>query len=230
MINEGNKKSLDAGDLPQVVDQEKAEKVVMEYQDKKELYSSLAARILSINAKYLAYGYTCSVIASVAAFASPFFLYRIVECLQTPGLNRLTILPLLFELLFFSMLRSMADGQTFFVGRRVGNRCRIVLIHEIFEKSLKRAIVNMQEQGDDAEATTQGKIVTLMSVDAVKIQDLGSYSHEMFIKMPISIVVSISALYSIIGWSAFVGIAVVLLIAPISHLLGKLIIVAQVNT
>ena len=79
------------------------------------------------------------------------------------------------------------------------------------------------------DQSTQGKVVTLMSVDSQKVQELGSYSHEILIRLPVSIVISIASLYSIIGWSAFVGVAVVILIGPISHLLGKWIVKAQVE-
>ena len=182
-----------------------------------------------MSSSYIIYQWTCCAIFTILSFAAPYYLYQIVDALQTPDLDRIAVLPFLFKLFMFSIIQSLIGNQQFFMGRRVGNRSRIIVLDELFGKSLRRAYgisSSVSEEGDDQASL--GKIVTLMSVDAQRIQELGSYSHYFFVNLPISIVISISSLYFVIGWSSFVGVGIVLLLGPISHLLGSFFIKAQV--
>lgn len=71
----------------------------------------------------------------------------------------------------------------YFIGRRVGLRIRAILVGEIYEKSLKRALTaggtkdddvtvvgEEKEDTKDKKESSQGKIVTLMSVDTESIR------------------------------------------------------------
>ena len=57
---------------------------------------------------------------------------------------------------------------------------------------------------DECKPLTTGKIVTLMSNDVNKLQDLFQLLHNLW-GAPIFIVASFAMLYGVIQWSTFVG-------------------------
>jgi ABC-type multidrug transport system fused ATPase/permease subunit len=79
-------------------------------------------------------------------------------------------------------------------------------------------------EGSNDETASLGKIVTLMSVDAAKLQLWLSYSHDLLVNLPVSIVTAISSLFFILGPSSFVGVGIIILLIPVSSYLGKLIV------
>ena len=64
-----------------------------------------------------------------------------------------------------------------------------------------------------AAGETTGKIVTLMSNDVNKLQDLFQLLHNLW-GAPIFIVASFVMLYDVIQWSSFVGFACIIVAAP----------------
>lgn len=236
MIDFGNKFPLEKKDMMILCPQENAHEILKTYKATKNPTHSLGWRIILMNARFIIYQWSCCVVFTILSFAAPYYLYQIVDALQTPGLDRMTILPFLLKLFMFSLVQSLCGNQQYFTGRRVGNRSRVIVLDELFGKSLRRAhgisssvsasSSSEEGKGSDDQASL-GKIVTLMSVDAQRLQELGSYSHHFLVNMPIALIVSISALYFVIGWSSIVGVGVVLLLGPISHLIGSFFIKAQ---
>ena len=74
------------------------------------------------------------------------------------------------------------------------------------------------------EQASLGKIVTLMSVDTERVRTWLSYCHDVTVQMPLSIIISVSSLYLVMGWPALVGVLIIGLLGPISTYLGKLVI------
>ena len=114
----------------------------------------------------------------------------------------------------------------YFLGRRSGIRLRSILINEIYTKSLKRATVtlsNADTNGGSEEQASLGKIVTLMSVDAQRIQDFICYAHQLMISTPLSTLIAIGSLFTVLGWSALASIAILLITSPLGGYIGKAI-------
>ncbi|KAJ3273228.1 hypothetical protein HDV01_004730, partial [Terramyces sp. JEL0728] len=108
--------------------------------------------------------------------------------------------------------------------KRSGTRARIVIIEELYQKSLRRVQgVSTKEK----ENASLGKIVTLMSVDTNKLRQLFAYSHDYITGMPLSAIISITSLYFVLGWSAFVGIGLIIVLSPLSTYIGKSIVKYQ---
>ena len=83
--------------------------------------------------------------------------------------------------------------------QRLGVRVRNRLMCALYRKCLKLSPQGLQEE-------TTGKIVTLMSNDVNKLQDLFQLLHNLW-GAPIFIVASFVMLYDVIQWSSFVGFA-----------------------
>ena len=83
----------------------------------------------------------------------------------------------------------------------------------LYRKCLKLSPQGLQEE-------TTGKIVTLMSNDVNKLQDLFQLLHNLW-GAPIFIVASFVMLYDVIQWSSFVGFACIIVAAPMTFLVAK---------
>ncbi|MCJ1416019.1 hypothetical protein MMC32_002354 [Xylographa parallela] len=61
-----------------------------------------------------------------------------------------------------------------------------------------------------------GTIINLMSVDSFKVSEVSAYFHFLFPSVPVQLVVAITLLYKILGWSSIAGVAVMLLLMPLN--------------
>ena len=84
------------------------------------------------------------------------------------------------------------------------------LVTLIYRKSL--VLSNGEKSG-----RTTGDIVNLQSVDAVRIADLAQYGHIAW-SGPFQITLAFVSLYQIVGWQAFVGVAVMVISVSFSDL------------
>jgi ABC-type multidrug transport system fused ATPase/permease subunit len=148
-------------------------------------------------------------------------LYQAVSLLEKEGAIRLDVLPIIMSLCAFKTLEVIVNGQLYFTGRRFSNRSRIILIDELYRKSLNRV---QSSNADDDENASLGKIVTLMSVDAEQIRNFLSYFQDCFISLPISLIISLTSLYFVLGWSSLGGIGIMLIISPLSGLIGSSVV------
>ena len=84
--------------------------------------------------------------------------------------------------------------------------------------ALYRKCLRLSPQGLQEETT--GKIVTLMSNDVNKLQDLFQLLHNLWGAL-IFIVASFVMLYDVIQWSSFVGFGCIIIAAPLTFLVAK---------
>lgn len=70
-----------------------------------------------------------------------------------------------------------------------------------------------------AEAADLGKIVNLMSTDTRTVESM-IYMCYWFYNAPFQLVLATLFLYKLLGWSAFAGVGIFILIAPVNHLLS----------
>ena len=112
-----------------------------------------------------------------------------------------------------SIFSNFCAAHQEFALQKVGVAVRNTLMVALYRKVLK-----LSPKGLQAEST--GKIVTLMSNDVNKLQDLFSMIHNLW-AAPIFIVASFTLLYDVIEWSAFVGFACILIAAPFTATVAK---------
>ena len=70
--------------------------------------------------------------------------------------------------------------------------------------------------------SSPGTVVNLMSIDAFQVGELGSYLHDLFPTLPVQLILSTSLLYSVMGWSAFVSITLMVLLMPVNVIFATL--------
>ncbi|KAF8527278.1 P-loop containing nucleoside triphosphate hydrolase protein [Gautieria morchelliformis] len=94
-----------------------------------------------------------------------------------------------------------------------GMRVRAGLVTAIYRKAL---LLSPDERGDRAT----GDIVNLMSVDATKMQDLCTYGL-IVLSGPLQITLAFISLYNLLGWPAFVGVAIMAISIPAQTIIAK---------
>ncbi|CCL99693.1 uncharacterized protein FIBRA_01714 [Fibroporia radiculosa] len=93
-----------------------------------------------------------------------------------------------------------------------GMRVRAGLVTAIYQKALVLS--------NDGRGRASGDIVNLMSVDAMRLQDLCTYGL-IAISGPFQITLAFVSLYNILGWSAFVGVAIMVISIPLNTSIAR---------
>jgi ABC-type multidrug transport system fused ATPase/permease subunit len=150
-------------------------------------------------------------------FCQPVLLKLLLQFVSTPegpldikqgffivaGMSALMISTSLFVQWYFQVM----FAQSF--------RVRAALVSMIFRKSLAMSA--------EAKATTnEGETANLMSVDASKIADFIPYMHSLLWSLPLQIIIAIALLFTNVGWAALAGIAVMVLLIPLSAKLNSI--------
>ncbi|WVQ79432.1 hypothetical protein IAT38_001530 [Cryptococcus sp. DSM 104549] len=126
-------------------------------------------------------------------------------------------------------------GQALFLGRRLCNRLRAIVVAEVFAKALRRQDVSgkvKRAAGKDGkvpegeESASEGKINNLVSVDAFSISEICAYIFYLW-SGPLSVIINCVLLYNTLGLASFAGIAVLIAVMPLQGLIGKLFTVCQ---
>jgi ABC-type multidrug transport system fused ATPase/permease subunit len=112
-------------------------------------------------------------------------------------------------LVLATALWSLVDAQINLLGRRMGMRVRSVLLSQVYEKSLKKLVV--QSSID---------VNTIVSVDVRKILDAASILMNAW-AMPLEFLFLIGLLIHTLGMAGLVGLCIMTLMLPLTTYLGK---------
>lgn len=93
-----------------------------------------------------------------------------------------------------------------------GMRVRAGLVAAVYRKALVLS--------NDGRSAASGDIVNLMSVDATRLQDLCTYGL-IAISGPFQITLAFVSLYDILGWPAFVGVAIMIVSIPLNTVIAR---------
>lgn len=141
-------------------------------------------------------------------------------------------------LLVGGLIETVSASQGLFIGRRLCIRARAILIFEIVNKSLRRRDTggaakqqegktnvkdNDAEQKDEEEnkRTTDGEVTNLVAVDVFRVSEIGAYIHFIFPLSPVQIVLCVVFLLQLLGLSALVGIAAIVIAIPLQIAAAK---------
>eukprot|EP00842_Homolaphlyctis_polyrhiza_P003778 jgi/Hompol1/4400/HPOL_007083-RA len=222
---------LEHEDIWALSDIDRSERLVALFKQAK--FKNLALRLFSVVWQRFCLSSFFCLTSAILSFGAPTFLNLIVGFIEH-GQSQSTWVGLLFAAGLFvaSIVKSWSDAQYFYVGRRVGIQIRGILISEIYEKSLRRAITassvaNRSDGAKDAkegdnkdDEASLGKIVTLMSVDTRRLREIVAYLPWIFIT-PFQILFCVLALFSVLGWSAMAGVAVMVVSMPLIMFVSK---------
>ncbi|PWN22275.1 hypothetical protein BCV69DRAFT_257017 [Microstroma glucosiphilum] len=141
-------------------------------------------------------------------------------------------------------LGAICASQSLFIGRRICIRLRAILITEIISKALRKSDVSRttsEETSSPAEgvkktkgkeddkqlSATDGQIANLVSVDVFKVSEVCAYLHFVFPQAPLILGLALYLLYSLLGWSALAGFAVLAAAMPAQALVARFFVKLQ---
>ncbi|KAF8159727.1 multidrug resistance-associated ABC transporter [Crassisporium funariophilum] len=113
-----------------------------------------------------------------------------------------------------SVVQTICLNQYFQRTFETGMRVRAGLVTTIYAKALVLS--------NDERTRASGDIVNLMSVDATRLQDLCTYGL-IAISGPLQIILAFVSLYNLLGWAAFVGVAIMIVSIPLNTMLARVL-------
>ncbi|GAA5928190.1 hypothetical protein JCM1841_003816 [Sporobolomyces salmonicolor] len=209
---------------------------------------TLLRQLFHASARDVLIDISLKLVAVSSEYSRPFFIQKLLENLTiatSPSLSQdPTNAPawtprekayLYSFLAFVAMLsKTLAQQRHFHYARRIGMRLRSELTVAVFEKALRRKdAAGSTEHADykskqkagankgaEPERASVGKVVTLISEDTNRVLRMGCDSHLIY-GAPLEIILGLSLLYNLMGWSAFVGFGILVVGAPLNYWLGK---------
>ncbi|KAF9430408.1 hypothetical protein BGZ94_006978 [Podila epigama] len=236
LIKLGGSKTLNHGDLPELVPQLRARTVWSQFQkmSNRRTTWSLLRRVLWFNALSFTWQFTFVVISTFLDFSVPYFLKLFLAYIKEPtGSARIAYLYVV--LIFIAQVsRSLVQSQMFYMGRKINVSAMALLNAEIYAKTLTRrdmsGLVNKKGKGDskggaedkdkDNTPASAGKVVNLMSTDTVRVSGVCNFWH-IGVSSPIGIALGTYLLYDLIGWSSLVGMSILVVTIPINKAVRK---------
>ncbi|KAJ3364211.1 hypothetical protein HDU91_002684, partial [Kappamyces sp. JEL0680] len=217
ILYKGAKKPLEHEDMPHLVRSDMMQNVVKRWiAFKSPKYSPIWNMLLFTKWNAL-FQITVAVLTTVLDFSTPFFVNRLLVWIQVkqPDEPIFWGLLLLIGLFIFEMTRMTLYGQINLSSTHWARQIKAAFMYDIFIKSLRRT------GGADGDSSTekgkkasQGKIVSLISADLNQLTWAINDIHYTLVDTPISLIVSISGLWYLLGPSTLAGIAVIVLSGP----------------
>ncbi|RPB26876.1 hypothetical protein L211DRAFT_804498 [Terfezia boudieri ATCC MYA-4762] len=233
IVWKGYWKSLELEDVWALRADDVAVVVLSTYRQTKKT-ASLAFHLLRHFERDLVIQATWTVIQATFAFAPTLLLRVILEYVDDPGDTPHNVAWLFVILLFVTaVISAIGTGQSLYIGRRISIRLRAVIIGEVYSKALRRKAAagsdnvlgenkdckDKDGKGEEAESgqANNGAIINLMAIDSFKVSEVCAYLHYLFAAVPVQVIIAVTLLYQILGWSSVVGIAVMVLLLPINY-------------
>ncbi|KAJ6598427.1 P-loop containing nucleoside triphosphate hydrolase protein [Mycena vulgaris] len=164
-----------------------------------------------------------------ANFLSPVGVNRLLNYMETNGKDA-TYRPWIWILWLFlgPTIRSITNHWYVFIVTRTLVRVESIITQLIFEHAL-RIRYKSETPADPSKGTGPppragqnlvGKLNNLVTSDLQNITEAKDFML-LFVNLPIQLILCIWFLYAVLGWSAFVGLAAILIMLPIPGYVGK---------
>ncbi|KAH9169799.1 ATP-binding cassette transporter [Lactarius sanguifluus] len=212
----------------------------------------LAYRLAYVNRMAVALQMTLASIGAILFYAPPFFLQQLVEYLETDPERHDRSWGWFYSFGIFVGTASiyLVNGQMWSISSTTLQvSIRVQLNSILFAKTLVRKDVasssspsdnkakdknitdtasESSEKDDEGDFSSKAQIMTLMTTDVGRV---GEFSWHIFtlVDSPIEIIIGTIFLYSLLGSSAFVGLAVTCIFLPLNHFAGTVVVGAQEN-
>ncbi|KAL0574610.1 hypothetical protein V5O48_007360 [Marasmius crinis-equi] len=223
LMKRGATQYITEEDIPDISPEDECAKLEQRLQEALQKHSLWRALFVAYGAQY-GFAAFLKFIQDALAFAQPQLLrmllvyisrYQSVRSLgveERPSpLEGFTIAALMFVA---SMSQTVILNQYFQRAFTTGMRVRAGLVSVIYNKAL---VLSNDEMG---RAT--GDIVNLMSVDATRLQDFCQFGL-IAISGPFQITLAFVSLYNLLGWPAFVGVAIMVLSVPLNTIMARVL-------
>ncbi|CAG7947934.1 unnamed protein product [Penicillium salamii] len=265
LVLKGYRQPLELQDVWNLTPSQKAANVLSEFR-KRQMKGSLAWKLIRFFIGTILEQGAWTIFANLFVFMPSLLLKAILEYVEDPR-STTPNAAWLFAILLFccATVQGVADGQSLYIGRKMGVKIRAIIIGEIYAKALRRkagaSVEAAKKAVDDSvlpkdaqakkkwfsfgrkkkaanandtesapkpesknEDTTQanvGTIINLMAIDSFKVSEVGAYLHFLWASVPVQLIMAVTLLYHIMGFSSFAGIALMALMLPINLFIAR---------
>ncbi|RUP51635.1 P-loop containing nucleoside triphosphate hydrolase protein [Jimgerdemannia flammicorona] len=245
LIFQGNKKPLENEDLPELLPNIRARYSWKEFKITKPALA-LGRRILVFILPDVAKFSFLVTIQVFLDFVTPYLLQKLLQYFQNSDTIPVSQAYGYVALMLISQIgTTLFRSQVFYITRHIDVHLRAALNAEIYAKSLRMRDTsgmvgkktaeresqaaegeNKAAEGESksdspekAQPASTGKIVNLMSVDTNRVANSPNFAH-IFISAPLAMVIGIVMLYRLLGWSALLGIGVMVHVYSIDFMIA----------
>ncbi|KAL7409478.1 hypothetical protein BDY24DRAFT_218614 [Mrakia frigida] len=215
LIESGRKGFLDESDLWKLSPVNLSRVLFPRYDAMSNL--STFRRVLKSNGFDFLVDFVLAHVQTVLVYLNPYFLNQILDAIEDPTSEKIAKA---YALTVVSFLLALVKVQTElnkrWFGRRASIRSNTQMASAIFQKSLIRKDTSGVAEGKGAGV---GKIIQLMSNDAPRI---ATFDVSRLYVVPLELTICCTFLYSILSWSAFIGVATIVLLMPLQTWLTSL--------
>ncbi|KAJ7852957.1 multidrug resistance-associated ABC transporter [Mycena leptocephala] len=162
------------------------------------------------------------------SFIVPVGLQKLLHYIETKG-EGATVRPWVWVLWLFvgPTIHSLGDQFYMFIVSRATVRAEAILTELVFEHALRIRIKSEPDaKGSGPGRNLHGRLNNMITTDIRLIIASKSLILSL-VYMPMIFILSVWFLYSILGWSAFVGMATIFAMLPIPGYVGKWVQAAQ---
>ncbi|KAL4789715.1 hypothetical protein BDV19DRAFT_20483 [Aspergillus venezuelensis] len=261
LILKGYRQSLELEDVWNLTTSQKASTVLEDFRCR-QYKGPLVVKLLRYFAGTILLQGLWTIFSNLFTYIPTLLLKAILEYVEDPRSTTPNAAWLYAVLLFVSAAtQGVADGQSLWIGRRMGVKLRAIIIGEIYAKALRRkagpsvdapkkqpeektperGIKRMltfgrkKKPANDAEndpskkkeekegesSANIGTIINLMAIDSFKVSEVGAYLHFLWASVPTQIIIAVTLLYRLLGFSSFAGIIIMVLMLPINLIIAK---------
>ena len=108
-----------------------------------------------------------------------------------------------------NVLATVSDQRYIYTIYKASLKVKMSLLTAVFEKNLRLSTLARA-----SPKLSSGRIVSIVSTDVDRIQDGMSALHDLW-GLPLRAVIGITIMYIVMGWPAFVGVGIFLLLIPV---------------
>jgi hypothetical protein len=174
IVWQGYKKTFELQDVWNLVPKDKAAVVLADYRQLKKT-TALAWHLMRYFRSSLVVQCSYAVFSGLFTFAPTLLLKAILEYIEDPETTPRNVIWLYVILLSFTdILRSLADQQALWIGRKICIRLRAIIIGEIYAKALRRkaAAGNDTVLGDQKDKDSAVKTSMMMQKNQIRTPGL----------------------------------------------------------
>ncbi|KAI8867302.1 P-loop containing nucleoside triphosphate hydrolase protein, partial [Ramicandelaber brevisporus] len=224
-IRLGNKKRLDPEDLDILPTGDQAKIAYDRFKAEEREDRSLLKNLFWHYRELVLCQFMYVVLHNAFIFAGPLCLNMIVQYFQN-GRTGNKIVAYLWAIGIFvgPMLSSFSNQRQTWIGRRFSFRLKGIISQMVVEKTLKLPYQSPEEEEAEMclKTAIAGKVLNLLTTDIQNITNICGHIALLY-GLPIQIVVGFYLLYSLLGVSVFIGLAVgCIALVPGSYVIKKL--------
>ncbi|CAL1531982.1 unnamed protein product [Lymnaea stagnalis] len=176
---------------------------------------SLIKVLLRLHGARYSFGFLIKIIGDTLTVIQPIIIREIIKTVQFGTILRPSWLGVMLSVafVFSNLLKNITQNASLYVSSKIGLDIKSALTSSIFQKALR-----MSSEG--RKKYTSGEIITMMSVDAQRVQEVCRFI-VLIVGAPIQLIASAVLLYYTIGVSVVSGIIVLFLLMPINSVLAS---------